>query len=132
MDNLGNKLAFLQGVLEGAELDQTKKETKIVNNIVELLDGVVSSVSDLETQVADLTLQVDEIDRDLAECEEQFFGDCCDCDDCSSADYDDIYYEVTCPNCNKIICLDQSIMDKGGMDCPNCGELLEFELALDA
>ncbi|HCC02844.1 MAG TPA: hypothetical protein DEP60_09090, partial [Ruminococcaceae bacterium] len=44
---------------------------------------------------------------------------------------EDDYYEVTCPNCHETICLSQDIVEDGQMKCPNCGELLEFEVADD-
>ena len=76
----------------------------------------------------------DAIDEDDDEC-------CCDDDD--DEDYDDIYdedddddelfddeelYEVTCPTCGDTICLNAAMIEDGSINCPNCNELLEFDL----
>ena len=50
---------------------------------------------------------------------------CCDCDCCCD---DEDLYEVECPACGEVICIDGCIVDEGEMDCPNCGEHLEFEM----
>lgn len=49
-------------------------------------------------------------------------------DDDDDEDFEDTYFEVTCPKCNETICLSEEILEEGEMDCPNCGEHLEFEL----
>ena len=81
-----------------------------------------------EDDVEELSAQVDEIDDDLGTVEEDLYGDDeCDCDD-EDEDFDDTLYEVECPNCGDVICLDESMLDEGEIDCPNCGEKLEFDL----
>ena len=37
-------------------------------------------------------------------------------------------YETVCPNCENTIRFDYDQAQKGGMDCPNCGKKLVFEL----
>ena len=59
------------------------------------------------------------LDHDCCDC-------CCDDDDFDFSD-DDELYEVTCPTCGDTILLDESIIDEGSMNCPNCDELLEFD-----
>ena len=34
---------------------------------------------------------------------------------------------MECPKCGDIICLDEDMLDEGEIDCPNCGEKLEFD-----
>ena len=36
-------------------------------------------------------------------------------------------YEIVCPSCGDSIYLDEGMVDEGEMDCPNCGEHLEFD-----
>ena len=50
----------------------------------------------------------------------------CDCDDEDCADGD--IYEVCCPTCGDIVCIDSDMLEEGQTTCPNCGELLEFDL----
>lgn len=122
------KTAYLKGLLAGLDLKEDSKESKIIGAIVETLDEIALSVSDLESDLTELSDQVDEIDEDLGEVEEEVFGccdgDCCDCDD--EDEDEECCYEIQCPNCEETICLSEGAIDQGKMECPHCGELLEF------
>lgn len=131
------RAAYIRGLMEGLELDQSAKETKLFNAIVDLLDDLSLSVEELEDAYDELSGQVDEIDEDLGDLEEDFYeydDDCdCDCDcDCDDDEWDedddDCYYEVTCPTCGDTIELNSGMLEEGSIDCPNCGENLEFDL----
>lgn len=131
------KVAYLKGLMEGLELDATGKEGKMFKAIVDVLDDIALSVTDLEDDLAELSDQVDEIDEDLSEVEDEVFGDedeCCDCDDddcdCCDCDDDD-FYEVTCAKCGETTYITGAILDEGKMECPNCGEELEFDIVVD-
>lgn len=116
------KVAYIRGLAEGLELDGSKKEVKVLNAIIELLDDLALSMSDLEDTCNDMADQLDAVDEDLDSLEEDFYFDGDDEDD------EDCFYEVTCPNCHETICLSEDIIEDGQMDCPNCGETLEFDL----
>ena len=134
------KVAYIRGLMEGMEMDQNKKEVKILDAVVELLDDMAASLAELEEGYQDMADQLDEVDADLGDLEEEYYGGCCDCgcdcdDDCDHCDdYDEdededgVYYEVTCPSCSETICLSEDIIAEGAIDCPNCGEKLEFDL----
>ena len=106
------KVAYLRGLAEGMKLDSSTNEGKLTLAIIDTLDDIA------------LTAQVDEIDDDLGELEDEVYSDGCDDED---EDFDDTLYEVECPSCGDIICLDEEMLDEGEIDCPNCGEKLEFD-----
>lgn len=116
------KSAYIRGLLEGLELDQNSKEVKVINAIVDLLDDMALTVSDLEEGYNDLEDQLDAVDEDLCSLEEDFYDE-----DAEEEDEDDLFYEVTCPTCKETICLSEDVLLKGEIDCPNCGESLEFD-----
>lgn len=133
------KVAYVRGLMEGLDLDADKKEVKVLNAVIELLDDMAVTVSELEEGYQDMADQLDEVDADLGDLEEEFYGGCdddeCDCccgDDDDDEDLedemDDCYYEVTCPSCQETICLSEDLIAEGKIDCPNCGETLEFDL----
>ena len=131
------KVAYLKGLMEGLELDTSSKEGKVLKAVVDVLDDMALSVTDIEDDLAELSDQVDEIDEDLSEVEDEGFGDadeCCDCDDddcdCCDGDDDD-FYEVTCSKCGETTYITGAILDEGKMECPNCGEELEFDVVVD-
>lgn len=118
------KVAYIRGLAEGLELDDSKKEAKVLNAIIDLLDDLAMSLADLEDGYSDMADQLDAVDEDLGSLEDDFYGD----DEDDEDDEDTCYYEVTCPNCHETICLSEDIIEDGQMDCPNCGETLEFDI----
>lgn len=129
--NLTERIAYIRGLCEGLGLDADKDEVKVINAIIDLLEDMAYDVTDMEDIVDELGAQVDEIDEDLADVEEELYGecddDCCCCDD--DFDDEDIYYEVTCGKCGETITIDEDVLLEGEIVCPNCGEKLEFDFS---
>ena len=92
-----------------------------------MLDDLAMSVEDLEDYTAELTEQVDAVDEDLDSLENDFYGECDCCDD----DEDEEYYDITCPSCGDEFSVDEDTLLEGGIECPNCGEHLEFDVECD-
>ena len=129
--NLTEKISYIKGLAEGLNLDESKPEVKVINAIVELLDDMAYSVSDMEELYDDLSAQVDEIDQDLADVESDIYDDEDD-DDCDCSDFDDEdnpFYEVTCGACGQKLNVSEDVLLEGEIECPNCGELLEFDFS---
>ena len=86
------KVAYVRGLMEGLDLDADKKEVKVLNAVIELLDDMAATVSELEEGYQDMADQLDEVDADLGDLEEEFYGGCdddeCDCC-CGDEDEDD-------------------------------------------
>lgn len=133
MMTVTEKVAYLKGLVEGLDFDADKKETKVINAVLDVLEDLALAVSDLDDEMVVVTEQLDAVDEDLADLEEIFYeeyDDCdCDCDDCDcGCDCDEDMYEVECPNCGELIYFDEEIIGEGKADCPACGEVLEFEV----
>ena len=124
MMTVTEKVAYLKGLAEGMKMDDSTNEGKLLLAIIDTLDDIALTVSDMEDSMTELAAQVDEIDDDLGTVEEDLY---CDDDDCDCDDDDEALYEVECPKCGDIICLDEDMLDEGEIDCPNCGEKLEFD-----
>ena len=146
------KVAYLKGLFEGMEIDESTKEGKLLKAVMDVLADLAVSVEDLEDYTAELTAQVDAIDEDLdaleteqvdavdedlssledvvyEELDDECDGDCEGCDGCD--DWDDDLYDVTCPSCKESFEVDEETLLDGGVDCPNCGEHLEFDIEDD-
>lgn len=121
------KVSYIRGLAEGLELDADKKEVKVLNAIIDLLDDMALSMSELKDNVNDVADQLDAVDEDLGSVEDDIYGEEDD-EDSEDGGEGDCYYEVTCPNCNEKVCLSEDIIEKGQISCPNCGESLEFDL----
>ena len=97
-------LGYLKGLIEGLDLGDNKKETKVFSAIVDVLSNLVEDIDDMTDGVEMLADQVDAVDEDLADLEEYVYDDYddeCDCDDCcDDDDEDEEEFEVECPLCN--------------------------------
>ena len=124
------RLAYLKGLIEGLGLDQTKKETRVITNLVDLLEEMVFGLTKLQENVNDIQEQVDAVDEDLGEIEKELYDDergetvpvgVKPVEKKKDTTKGELYYEVTCPTCGDTICLDDEIIADGEIDCPNCG-----------
>ena len=86
--NLTEKIAYIRGLCEGLNLDESKPEVKVMNAI---------------------------IDHDDDEDDEE--------------NEDDVFYEVTCDACGQKLNVSEDVLLEGEIECPNCGELLEFDFS---
>lgn len=134
---LTEKMSYLQGLLDGLELDTATKEGKALIQMSEVMHELVLYVEDLQSQVDELTELCDILDEDLGAVEDEFYDDEIDetdDDDEDDEDWDeddfedDELYEVTCPSCGDTILLDDGMLEEGALNCPNCNELLEFDV----
>lgn len=135
------RAAYIKGLAEGLGIDDSTKEGKIINALIGALDDMALTVADLEAQLDELTEQVETIDEDLGSLEEDYYDvddECsCGCHDHDDEEDDEEYldedlYEVCCPTCGDIVCIDSDMLEEGQTTCPNCGELLEFDLEEEA
>lgn len=112
------KVAYLKGLAAGLKINQETDEGKLFTGIIEAMEEMALSVSDLEETQQELSDRMDEIDDDLGVLEEDFY---------SNEEGEEFHYEVGCPSCGDTICLEEEMLEKGEIDCPGCGEKLEFD-----
>ena len=73
--NLSDKMSYLNGMVDGMELDSTTKEGKVLSQLLEVLQETVLYVTDLQDQVDELTELCESLDEDLGDVEDAVFGD---------------------------------------------------------
>lgn len=116
------KIAYIRGLCEGLNLDESKPEIKVMNAIIDLLDDMSYSVTDMEDLYDELSAQVDEIDQDLAEAETELYGEDDDFDYDDDEDdeenEDDVFYEVTCDSCGQKLNVSEDVLLEGEIECP--------------
>lgn len=133
---LSQKVAYLKGLMDGLKIDESTNEGKILKVMADILDEMALTVEDIADEVDEVVELVDILDEDLGDLEEEvYFSDdcdddcCCDDDDDFGFDDDEEMYECVCPSCGDTICLGENIIAEGSIDCPNCGEELEFDFS---
>ena len=133
------KAAYIKGMIDGMDLDESSKEVKLINALSDLVSDLAAEVVALQKDHEDLFELVDTIDQDLGDVEEVVFdceecdGDCQNCD--SECDYDDDeeeeVYETTCPSCGETFYVTEEMLDEGETTCPSCGKEMEIDLDID-
>jgi len=144
---ISEKAAYLKGLMDGLELDTEKAEGKMIASIVDLLGDVTRRLTDIEETTIAISDELDEIEEDLDAIEDYILDEEDDFDDFDDdfedfedfddddfedegfdfGDEDSTIYEVKCV-CGEVINFDEDTLEEGSMECPNCGELLEFSL----
>lgn len=138
---LTEKAAYLKGLMDGLQIDDSTKEGKVLLALYDVINEICETVDTIDADVDDIVEFCSTIDEDLAEVEDELYGeecdcccdddcdcDCCDCDDDCDCDCEDCTYEVICPTCGDTIELNELMLEDGSVECPGCGELLEFDL----
>ena len=142
MSEISKKVAYIKGMAEGMELTaDTAKDAKdkLLLQMLDALDLIAEELDSIRDRQDEAERYIDELDSDLGELEEAVFEEddededegCCGSCCCDEDDEDDgeepVFYEVTCPACENTITIDEDVLNLGSIECPNCGETLEFE-----
>ena len=127
------KVAYLKGLMEGMELNRDAGEGKLLFLIAEILGEMAEDIEDIESDLYDLSEDVDAISDDLSDVEDLLRGE--DEDWYDGADEEDEdgdegtqFFDVTCPACEETFTVDEGLIELGSFQCPNCGEMMEFNL----
>ncbi|MBQ6465417.1 MAG: hypothetical protein IJJ43_04030 [Oscillospiraceae bacterium] len=113
----------------------------VIDELGEELSAVEETVYDLDSpELFDPEFDEDEDededveDEDEPDEEEDEDGDDEEAEEDEEAElvelprFDGVMYDVTCPVCGTEITLDEEMLAEGSIDCPGCGETLEFDL----
>ncbi len=123
--------AYIKGLLEGLQLDQSKPETKVINALCGIVEQMASEIETLKADTEMVHDYCEELDEDLGDLEEFIYEDdeecdCCDEDEdccccCEEDDEDDDsdFYCAMCPSCGEKVYFDDTI-DPEDILCPAC------------
>ena len=137
MSSINDRVAYLKGLAEGMKLSDETNEGKLLSVIADILGDMADDMEDMASDLFDLGEDVDAISDDLSDVEDYLCDE--DWDDEADEDWDDeedddgepLFFEVTCPACEKTITVDEDVLNLGSIQCPNCGEMMEFEFDED-
>ena len=128
---ISEKVAYLKGLAEGLDLDTSKsKEAKLISVMIGILEEIGMSIEDLEENTVALGEELDAVSDDLSDVEKAVFEDEEDDEDDCCCDDDD-FFEVDCPNCGETLVIDESVLDEGVIQCPNCKQKFALDLSDD-
>lgn len=137
----GKVLLALVDLLE--DVTETVSEHEVdIDQIFDEIDAIDEDLTDVE----DALLYDDEDEEEECDCHHHHHHhDECGCghhhhhDDEEDEDEDltDLYdeenplYEITCPNCGEVVCMDEDMLFSPDCACPNCGTSFEIEMDED-
>ena len=75
MDFLYEKIAYLRGLADGLEVKDDTKEGKLFNALMEVIEEIADSISDMIEEQDEVNEYLDLLDEDLSVVEEEIFGD---------------------------------------------------------
>jgi len=119
--DLKSRVAYLQGLSAGMNIESDSREGRILNGIIEVLDEFAQSLKEMEAAQDQLEDYLESIDEDLFHLEEGIYNDAED------SEQEDDYLEVDCPRCGEVVCFDSDILeddDTVEVTCPNCDEVV--------
>lgn len=149
---LTERMAYIKGLCEGLNIDSNTKEGKVLLSLIDVVEEMAQSVSGLENDMDQVFEELDAIDEDLTDVEdalweeddededeyedwEDYEDDCgCGCghhhhhhEEDEEEVYDGDIYEITCPKCGEVVCMDEDMLFSPDCACPNCGTSFEVD-----
>ena len=97
---IGEKVAYLKGLMEGLKL-QESDEVLLIKSMADILTEMADEIDSLRQDTDTLNDYVEELDYDLGGLEEAIYGDECDCcedDYCDGCDCED---DCDCDCCSE-------------------------------
>ena len=127
--DLNERAAYLKGLMDGLEIDEGKKEGKVLKAMYELLAQLCDTVTDLDADLDQAYDELDAMDEDMDELEEYVYGDDLEEDEEEDEEDEDaeVEYELTCPNCGAVTVVDEDTLLNEQVCCGNCGAEFEIE-----
>jgi len=132
--------AYIKGLIDGANLDVTTPEGKVIAALADLCGKMADEIEILRDELDTANEYIEELDEDLGSVEEfiydEFEDDCdcdcedcdCDCDDCDcdcccddedDDDDDEEFYVAECPSCGGKVYFDDTVNPEDVI-CPAC------------
>ncbi len=119
VDNLKEKVAYLQGLAQGVQLGDSK-EARVLSEVINTLQVMAEAIDNLQLNQAEVEEYLVSMDEDLADLETDVYDD-------EDDDADAEFLEMTCPNCSEELYFDQLLLDDDEVTelvCPSCGQVI--------
>ncbi|GFN23306.1 CD1247 N-terminal domain-containing protein [Thermanaeromonas sp. C210] len=127
MKDLRRRVAYLQGLVAGLQLEDNK-EGRVLKEIISLLEDITEAIHDLHEDYEELEEYLEDIDEDLYDLEREAYADDLEEEeDEGEEDEEGDYVEVECPQCHEIVCFDADVLDDEEVvevTCPNCNAVV--------
>lgn len=117
MNSISSRIAYLNGLVSGLEIDKDSKEGKVLLEVIKILYDMSEEMSDLSEAQKHMHKHIDAVDEDLADLTDSVVYDNYE----SLEDEGDNFQEIKCPNCQDLVYVDKDMIgQKEEIICPNC------------
>ena len=128
MENIAEKISYLQGLAEGLKVNEDTNEGRIIKGILDVLKDLNEYIGELDDDLFEVETVVDEISEDLCDVEDEIYGEEDFDDDYDDFDDEDDIYEIECPEYGQLVYADGETLDEEDIYCPNCHNKVEIEV----
>jgi len=128
MEFLYEKVAYLKGLADGLDIEETTKEGKLLVKIIDILEDFADAIVEIDEDADEMAEYVEAMDEDLTNIEEDLYEDLDEEEEDEDDDEDIEFVEVECPNCNEEVYIDEDLLYEDDIDvvCPRCNEKIEL------
>jgi DNA-directed RNA polymerase subunit delta len=120
MSSVKSRIAYLRGLMDGLGIKDDSKESRVMIEIVNVLDEISEKVEAIEDSQSEFEDYLNSISEDLNDIEDDFYDECDD-EDCN---FDD-FIELECSNCNETVYVEEDMLEGHQcIKCPNCQNVL--------
>lgn len=120
MSDIRARVAYLQGLAEGLDLDTGTAEGRMLVSMIDVLGDMADEVVSITEAQEDLADYVDEVDHDLGDVEETVFGED---EEAYIADEEmhGVAHLQICPECGESTTDLENVEVVAETVCPSCG-----------
>lgn len=141
MERLERDISYMEGLLEGLDLDPSSKEGRALFELIELNKKMVGELRAVKIRMNEQEAFIEALDEDLYEVESLLFDNLEDEEEGSGGmrrhrfkdraeteqgeSEEPGYVEMECPNCEELILIDEEGLQEGEeveLICPECKE----------
>lgn len=134
MEDLRARVAYLQGLAEGLDVEATSAEGRILSSMIDVLGEMADRMEDVAEAQEELAEYVEDVDFDLGAVEEQVYEDEEEADEeirfipaSDLVQEEDGVEIIACPQCGETLAAGYGDLETTDVDleCPTCGCVLQ-------
>lgn len=125
MEQLKEKIAYLEGMAEGLDLQGESQSGLLIRDMLFVLRDMAETIAALQNGQQEIEEYIRTVDEDLTDLENEVYGEL-EAEGLFDDEGDDLI-ALDCTNCGENLCLEESDLEEGEIVCPNCHETIYID-----
>ncbi|WP_123053564.1 CD1247 N-terminal domain-containing protein [Clostridium sp. JN-1] len=127
MSSILSKVSYVNGLMDGLDIDKNTKEGKILVEVVNVLKAMAEEIEDISESQKSIGEYMDVVDENLNDLQDDLYYD----DYQLYEDEGDNFIQFKCSNCGDDIYIDKDIIgQREEITCPNCHNKMPLDVDL--